>query len=140
MRLEQRGIVGTFVFVIAVLAAIAFAWYRGRKSTLHQILRARPVQDADVIRAAYAGTAPLDPATTRAVLRALGAALEVDPGRLRLTDSFDALWDMNPQAGFHQRATFETWILKHYPRLPESTQAAAVGDLIAQLQRLPLVR
>ena len=60
--------------------------------------------------------------------------------RLRLADPFDALWDMNPQAGFHQRATFETWVLKQYPRLPDSTQAVAVGDLIAQLQRLPLVR
>jgi cbb3-type cytochrome oxidase subunit 3 len=131
---------GTFVFIIAVLAAIAFAWYRGRKSTLHEALRARPPLDADAIRVADADRYTLDPQTTRDVLRALGAALEVDPGRLRLVDSFDALWDMNPQAGFHQRATFETWVLKHYPRLPESTQAATVGDLIAQLQRLPLVR
>lgn len=131
---------GTFIFIVAVLAAIAFAWYRGRKSGLHRELRARAVLDADAIRAADAARYTLDPQTTRDVLRALGAALEVEPGRLRLTDLFDALWDMNPQAGFHQRATFETWILKHYPRLPESTQAATVGDLIAQLQRLPLVR
>jgi hypothetical protein len=131
---------GTFIFVVAVLAAIAFAWYRGRKSTLYATLRARPLLDADAIRAADADRFTLDPQTTRDVLRALGNALEVEPGRLRLTDLFDALWDMNPQAGFHQRATFETWVLRHYARLPESTQAAAVGDLIAQLQRLPLVR
>jgi hypothetical protein len=131
---------GTFIFIVAVLAAIAFAWYRGRKSGLHQELRARAVLAADAIREAEANRYTLDPQTTREVLRALGAALDVDPGRLRLTDLFEALWDMNPQAGFHQRATFETWVLKHYPRLPDTTQAATVGDLVAQLQRLPLVR
>ena len=131
---------GTFVFIVAVVAAIAFAWYRGRKSTLFHALRARPALDADAIREAAGERYTLDPRTTRDVLRALGAALEVDPGRLRLTDLFDALWDMNPQAGFHQHATFESWVLKHYPRLPETTRASSVGDLIAQLQRLPLVR
>ena len=131
---------GTFVFIVAVLAAIAFAWYRGRKSALHHTLRTRPRLDADAIREADAADYTLDPQTTRDVLRALGAALEVDPGHLRLSDPFDALWDMNPQAGFHQRATFETWVLKRYPRLPETTTAATVGDLIARLQQLPLVR
>ncbi len=131
---------GTFVFIVSVLAAIAFAWYRGRKSSLHHALRARAVLDADAIRAEDAARYTLDPQTTRDVLRALGAALEVDPGCLRLTDRFDALWDMNPQAGFHQHATFETWVLKRYPRFPESTVAPTVGDLIEQLQRLPLLR
>ena len=130
---------GTFVFIVAVLAAIAFAWYRGRKSGLHHELRARAVLEADAIREADGNRYTLDPQTTREVLRALGAALDVDPGRLRLTDRFEALWDMNPQAGFHQRATFESWVLKHYPRLPDTTQAATVGDIIAQLQRLALV-
>ena len=139
-RRGGRGIVGTFVFIVAVLVAIAFAWYRGRRSTLHRTLRARPILDADAIRQADATRYTLDPQTTREVLRALGAALEVDPGCLRLSDPFDALWDMSPQAGFHQRATFETWVLKRYPRLPETTAAATVGDLIARLQRLPLVR
>ncbi len=131
---------GTVVFIIAVVIAIAFAWYRGRKSTFYDTLRARPVLDAEAIRRAEANRFTLDPRTTREVLQALGQALEVDPGRLRLPDRFDALWDMNPQAGFHQHATFETWILKRFPRLPDSTQAPAVGDLIDQLQRLPLVR
>jgi hypothetical protein len=131
---------GTFVFIVAVLAAIAFAWYRGRKSPLHRALRARPVLDADAIRDTDAARYALDPRTTREVLRALGSALDVDPGHLRLTDEFEALWDMNPQAGFHQHATFETWVLKRYPRFPDTTQAATVGDLIAQLQRMPLAR
>jgi hypothetical protein len=132
--------VGTVVFIIAVVIAIAFAWYRGRKSAFYRTLGARPVLDADAIRMAEADRFTLDPRTTREVLHALGQALEIDPGRLRLADTFDALWDMNPQAGFHQHATFETWVLKHFPRLPDSTRAPAVGDLIDELQRLPLAR
>jgi len=132
--------VGTFAFIVAVLAAIAFAWSRGRRSSLYREIGARPVLDADALRAEVASRHALDPRLTRDVLRALGDALEVDPGRLRLTDAFDALWDMNPQAGFHQRATFETWVLKHHPRLPEATESATIAELIARLQRLPLVR
>ena len=131
---------GTVVFIIAVAIAIAFAWYRGRKSSFYRVLSARPVLDLDAIRMADADRFSLDPQTTREVLRALGNALDVDPGRLRLADTFDALWDMNPQAGFHQHATFETWVLKRFPRLPDSTQAPAVGDLVDQLQRMPLAR
>lgn len=131
---------GIFLFIVAVAAAISFAWWRGRKSPLHHQLRARPVLDADAIRAEVAGTTTLDPQTTRNVLRAAGEALDVDPGRLRLTDRFESLWDMNPQAGFHQRATFETWILRRYPALPPLTEAATLADLVEALQRLPMLR
>lgn len=131
---------GTFFFVLAVAAAIAFAWWRGRKSPLHRELRARPVLDADAIRAELAPRCTLDPQTTRDVLRAAGDALGIDPGCLRLTDPFEALWDMDPQAGFHQRATFETWILRRYPSLPPLTNAATLADLVEALQRQPLLR
>ncbi len=131
---------GTLLFIAALAAAITFAWWRGRKSPLHTQLRARPVLDADAIRAEVAGTTTLDPQTTRDVLRAAGEALDVDPGRLRLTDGFESLWDMNPQAGFHQRATFETWILRRYPALPPLTEAATLADLVEALQRLPMLR
>ena len=50
------------------------------------------------------------------------------------------LWDMQPQAGFHQRATFETWLKKRYPNVPDHLHADTVGDLVAALQRLPQVR
>jgi len=132
--------VGTFFFIAALAAAITFAWWRGRKSPLHRELRARPVLDADAIRAEVAGQTTLDPQTTRDVLRAAGEALEVDPGRLRLTDRFESLWDMHPQVGFHQRATFETWILRRYPALPPMTDAATLADLVEALQRLPMLR
>ena len=131
---------GTFFFLLAVAAAIAFAWWRGRKSTLHRDLRARPVLDVDAIRAELAAQVTLDPQTTRDVLRAAGEALGIDPGCLRLTDPFEALWDMDPQAGFHQRATFETWVLRRYPALPPLTNAATLADLVEALQRQPLLR
>ena len=131
---------GTFFFIAALAAAITFAWWRGRKSPLHRELRARPVLDADAIRAEVAGQTTLDPQTTRDVLRAAGEALEVDPGRLRLTDRFESLWDMHPQVGFHQRATFETWILRRYPALPPMTDAATLANLVEALQRLPMLR
>ncbi len=132
--------VGTFFFLLALAMAIAFAWWRGRKSPLHRALRARPVLDADAIRAELGPQFTLDPQTTRDVLRATGEALGIDPGRLRLTDPFEALWDMNPQAGFHQRATFETWVLRRYPALPAMTNAATLADLVEALQRQPLLR
>ncbi len=131
---------GTLLFIAALAAAISFAWWRGRKSPLHTQLRARTVLDADAIRAEVASTQTLDPQTTREVLRAAGEALDVDPGKLRLTDGFESLWDMNPQAGFHQRATFETWILRRYPALPPMTEAATLADLVEALQRLPMLR
>ncbi len=131
---------GTFVFVIAVIAAIAFAWWRGRKSALYREVRARPILDADAIRAEVAAQATLDPRTTRDVLRVLGDALSVDPGQLRLTDRFDALWDMDPQAGFHQHATFEMQVLRRYHGLPELTHAATLVDLIEALQRVPMLQ
>ncbi len=65
-----------------------------------------------------ASRATLDPRTTRDVLTMLGAALGIDPGRLRLDDRLDALWDMDPHAGFHQRATFEDSLVRRYPKLP----------------------
>ena len=136
----RSTVVGTFFFVLAVAAAIAFAWWRGRKSPLHRELRARPVLDADAIRAELTPQFTLDPQTTRDVLRATGEALSIDPGRLRLTDPFEALWDMDPQAGFHQRASFETWVLRRYPALPVMTNAATLADLVDALQRQPLMR
>jgi hypothetical protein len=132
--------VGTFFFILALGAAIYFAWWRGRKSTLHRELRARPVLDADAIRALLGPQVTLDPQTTRDLLRAAGEALAIDPGRLRLTDPFEALWDMDPQAGFHQRATFEAWIVRRYPALPTMTNAATLADLIEVLQQMPMLR
>ncbi len=131
---------GTFFFLLALAAAIAFAWWRGRKSPLHRALRARSVLDADAIRAELGPQLTLDPQTTRDVLRAAGEALGIDPGRLRLIDPFDALWDMDPQAGFHQRASFETWVLRRYPALPPLTNEATLANLVEALQRQPLVR
>jgi hypothetical protein len=131
---------GTFVFIVAVLAAIAFAWMRGRKSPLYREIAARPVLDADAIRTEGGDRYTLDPQTTREVLRGLGAALELDAGRLRLDDHLDALWDMNPHAGFHQRATFETWLVKRYRKLPDDFAPETVAQLIAALQRMPLLR
>ena len=134
------SILGTLVFLLALAAAIAFAWARGRKSALLAVVQARPVLDADAIRAELAARYTLDPQTTRDVLHALGRALELDPGRLRLSDQLDALWDMHPQAGFHQRATFETWLVRRNPRLPADIDVTTVAQLIAALQRLPLAR
>jgi hypothetical protein len=134
------SILGILAFVAAVAGAIAFAWARGRTSPLMAQLEARPVLDADAIRTELAARYTLDPRTTREVLHALGGALDLDAGRLRLDDELDALWDMQPQAGFHQRATFETWLLQRYPRLPPDLEASTVGQLIAALQRLPLAR
>ncbi|MFO1323287.1 MAG: hypothetical protein U1F15_04400 [Burkholderiales bacterium] len=129
---------GTFAFVVAVLLAIGFAWMRSRRSPLARAIGARPILDADAIRAERADRYTLDPRTTRDVLRALGAALEVDAGRLRLDDPLDLLWDMSPHAGFHQRATFETWLVAHYPKLPDGFAPATVGELVAGLQKIPL--
>lgn len=131
---------GTLAFIAAVAAAIAFAWARGRKSALAREIAARPALDVDAMRTAYMAQATLDPRTTRDVLTALGAALALDPGRLRLDDRFDALWDMDPQAGFHQRATFEDTLLRRYPKLPADLAPATVADLIVALERIPLVR
>ena len=131
---------GTLFFLLALAAAIGFAWWRGRKSPLHRGVRARPVLDADAIRAELGPQVTLDPQTTRDVLRATGDALGIDPGCLRLTDPFEALWDMDPQAGFHQRASFETWVLRRYPALPPLTNAATLADLVEALQRQPLLR
>ncbi len=131
---------GTIVFIIAMAIAVVFALARGRKSALRRELDARPILSAEAIRTEASARWTLDPQTTQAVLQALGGALEVDPGRLRLTDHFDALWDMNPQAGYHQHATFEAWVLKRHPSLDPRTAAPAVGDLIGTLQRAPLAR
>jgi hypothetical protein len=122
--------------VVAVALAIAFAWVRGRKRTLYDEVRQRPLVDARDQRAEVA----LDPSTTRDVLRALGNALGIEPRRLRLTDRLDALWDMQPHAGLHQRADFEDWLKKHYPKLPDDLYADTIGELIAALQRLPQSR
>ncbi len=131
---------GTLVFVIAMAVAVVFALARGRRSPLRKELDARASLSAEAIRAEAGVRWTLDPQTTQAVLQALGDALDIDPGRLRLTDDFELLWDMNPQAGFHQHATFETWVLKRYPGLPPNAVAPTVGDLVAALQRLPLRR
>jgi len=132
--------VGTLAFVAAVAAAIAFAWARGRKSPLARAVAARTVLDVDAMRTAYTPQATLDPRTTRDVLTMLGAALGIEPGRLRLDDRLDALWDMNPHAGFHQRATFEDTLVRRYPKLPADLAPVSVADLIAALARIPLVR
>lgn len=132
---------GTLVFALAVALALLFAWARGRVAPLRREIDARPVLDLDAIRTEYAQHAlQLDPATTRDVLRALGDALGLDPGRLRLEDVLPALWDMSPHAGFHQRATFEDWIVKRYPKLPPGFDALTVGELVAALQRIPRTR
>lgn len=137
--MTEISILGTIALVLAFGVAIAFAWMRGRKSPLHRQILARAPLDPDALRGEVANRYTLDPQTTRDVLRALGSSLDIDPGRLRLTDYLMALWDMNPQAGFHQRATFETWMLKHYPKLTE-TETPSIADLIAAVQRLPMVR
>ncbi len=129
---------GTFIFIVAVVLAIGFAFTRSRKSPLAREISEREIQDADAIRAGRADRVALDPRTTRDVLRALGAALEVDPGRLRLDDPLHLLWDLNPHAGFHQRATFETWLVAHYPRLPDGFEPLTIAQLVAALQKLPL--
>lgn len=131
---------GTFAFVAAVAAAIAFAWARGRRSPLAREVAARPIHDVDAMRADFAAQATLDPRTTRDVLTMLGAALGIEPGRLRLDDRLDALWDMNPHAGFHQRATFEDALVRRYPKLPTDLAPVTVADLIDSLARIPLVR
>lgn len=132
---------GTLVFALAVALALAFAWARGRIAPLRREIETRPVMDLDAIRTEYAEHAmSLDPATTRDVLRALGSALGVDAGRLRLEDVLPALWDMHPHAGFHQRATFEDWIVKRYPHLPPDLDALTVGELVAALQKIPRTR
>lgn len=113
---------------------------RGRKSPLAREIAARTVLDSDDLRTAYAARATLDPQTTRDTLRALGAALDLEPGKLRLDDALADLWDMDPHAGFHQRATFEEWIVRRYPHLPAETAPRTVADMIDALQRLPLVR
>jgi hypothetical protein len=123
-----------------VVAAIAFAWMRGRRSPLAREIAARPALAADALRAAHAAQATLDPQTTREVLKALGTALDVDPGKLRLEDPLAELWDMDPHAGFHQRATFEDGIARRYPRLPTETAPRTIADMIEALQQLPLVR
>jgi len=132
---------GTLAFALAVALALAFAWARGRIAPLRREIESRPVMDLDAIRTEYAEHAlQLDPATTRDVLRALGEALGLDPGRLRLEDVLPALWDMSPHAGFHQRATFEDWIVKRYPKLPPNLEALTVGELVAALQKIPRTR
>jgi hypothetical protein len=132
--------VGTLAFVAAVAAAVAFAWARGRRSPFAREVAARPILDVDAMRAAIAPQAALDPRTTRDVLALLGAALGIDPGRLRLDDRLDALWDMDPHAGFHQRATFEDSLVRRYPTLPADVAPATVADLIEALARIPLAR
>jgi hypothetical protein len=131
--LSQATLAGTPIFITALVAAIAFAWLRRE-------LLARPSLDFDALYADAGARDRLDPQLTREVLKGLGSALEIDPGKLRLTDAVDALWDMQPQAGFHQRATFEDWLVKRFPRLPDTTPAATIADLVAALQRLPMVR
>jgi hypothetical protein len=132
--------VGTLAFVAAVAAAIAFAWARGRRSPFGREVAARAILDVDAMRTAFAQRAMLDPRTTRDVLTMLGAALDIEPGRLRLDDRLDALWDMDPHAGFHQRATFEDSLVRRFPKLPTDLAPITVADLIAALARIPLVR
>lgn len=124
----------------AIVAAAAFAWHRGRKSPLYREVTTRPLVQVTAQRHEVANRYTLDPATTRDVLKGLGSALGLDPGRLRLTDRLDALWEMQPQAGFHQRATFEGWLKKRYRDIPDNTYAETIGDLIEALQKLPQVR
>jgi hypothetical protein len=126
--------------VVALVAAATFAWHRGRRSALYREVTTRPLVEVTALREQVSSRYTLDPATTRDVLKGLGNALELDPGRLRLTDRLDALWDMQPNAGFHQRATFEGWLKKRYPTLPDHTYAETVGDLIEALQHIPQVR
>ena len=131
---------GIVIFVAAVVAAAAFAWHRGRKSPLYREVTTRPLVEVTAQRKEVANRYTLDPATTRDVLKGLGNALGLNPGRLRLTDRLDALWDMQPDAGFHQRATFEDWLRKRYPNVPDQMYAETIGDLIEALQKIPQVR
>lgn len=71
-------------------------------------------------------------------MQALASSLEVEPGRLRLTDSLTELFDMDPHAGFHQRATFETWLVERFPRATPDMAGDRIGDLVHALQKLPL--
>jgi len=132
--------VGTLAFIAAVAAAVAFAWARGRRSPFAREVAARPILDVDAMRTGFSPQATLDPRTTRDVLAMLGAALGMEPGRLRLDDRLDALWDMDPHAGFHQRATFEDSLVRRYPKLPADIAPATVADLIDALARVPLAR
>ena len=131
---------GTLAFIAAVAAAVAFAWARGRRSPFAREVAARPILDVDAMRTGFSPQATLDPRTTRDVLAMLGAALGMEPGRLRLDDRLDALWDMDPHAGFHQRATFEDALVRRYPKLPADIAPATVADLIDALARVPLAR
>lgn len=131
---------GIFIFVVALAAAAAFAWHRGRRSPLYREVTTRPLVEVTALRKEVASRYTLDPVMTREVLKGLGNALGLDPGRLRLTDRLDALWDMQPDAGFHQRATFEEWLKKRHPNIPDHTYAETIGDLIEALQKLPQVR
>ena len=132
---------GTLAFIAAVAAAIAFAWARGRKSPLAREIAARPVarrrRDAHGVHARRPRSIRAPRATSSPHWAPRSA---LDPGRLRLDDRFDALWDMDPQAGFHQRATFEDTLLRRYPKLPADLAPATVADLIVALERIPLVR
>ena len=131
---------GTLAFIAAVAAAIAFAWARGRRSPFAREVAARSVLEIDAMRTAFAPQAALDPRTTRDVFAMLGAALGIEPGRLRLDDPLDALWAMDPHAGFHQRATFEDSLVRRFPKLPADLAPVTVADLIAALARIPLAR
>jgi hypothetical protein len=131
---------GIVIFVAAVVAAAAFAWWRGRKGPLYREVHTRSPVELTAQRKEVEDRYTLDPVTTRDVLKALGSALGLDSRRLRLTDRLDALWDMQPDAGFHQRASFEGWLRKRYPNLPDHTYAETISDLIEALQKLPQVR
>lgn len=128
------------IVVAAIAAAAAFAWYRARKTPLYREVTTRPLVEVTAQRRQVASRYTLDPATTREVLKALGNALGLDPGRLRLTDRLDALWHMQPDAGARQRATFEQWLAKRYPDTPDRLYAETIGELIEVLQQLPQVR
>jgi hypothetical protein len=45
---------------------------------------------------------------------------------------------MDPHAGFHQRATFETWLVERFPRATPDMAGDRIGDLVHALQKLPL--
>ena len=120
--------------------AAGFALSRGRTSALLRTVHERALFDEIAQRAEVAGAKTLDPTVTRDVVRGLGAALDLDPRRLRLSDRLDALFDMQPSAGVAQRETFETWLHKRYSDLPDHMSPDTVGDLIEELQQLPRVR
>jgi hypothetical protein len=71
---------------------------------------------------------------TKRILGELGKALGLNPGVLRLNDTFDQLFGLDTWNSGHGQDVFEEWLTKEFGKLDRTEKPRTIGELVKMLQ------